>query len=168
MQVNAQPAGCIQCSIRKRARHFNGIQYNKCFFIIQSPPPMLPLRILCPMKFRALFTETLTDAHLETHLEMRFWGRFRAISEGENSWSRNMADGPRHNAQVGRGSHARAALGLQIIKQYPRPEQVELKVVADVPGSWFGGTLNTNERCENCCECYRAAGARLGDLVRSS
>ena len=35
-------------------------------FIIQSPPrPMLPPRILGPMKFRALFTETLTDAHLE-------------------------------------------------------------------------------------------------------
>ena len=60
-----------------------------------------------------------------------------------------MADGPRHKSAAGRTLEQ---LGLQIIKQYPGPEQVELKVVADVPGSWFGGTLNTNERRE----CYRA------------
>ena len=29
---------------------------------------------------------------------------------------------------------------VEIIKQYPGPEQVELKVIVNIPGSWFGGT----------------------------
>ena len=30
------------------------------------------------------------------------------------------------------------ALGVEQIKQYPGPQQVELKVEVEVPGSWFG------------------------------
>ena len=38
------------------------------------------------------------------------------------------------------------AAGFEIIKQYPGEEQVRLKVVVEIPGSWFGGALTTNER----------------------
>ena len=40
---------------------------------------------------------------------------------------------------------AAARLGVEIIKQYPAREQVELKVKVQIPGSWFGG-LTTAER----------------------
>ena len=32
------------------------------------------------------------------------------------------------------------SLGVDIIKQYNGQEQVDLKVVVSIPGSWFGGT----------------------------
>ena len=42
---------------------------------------------------------------------------------------------------------------VEIIKQYPGPEQVELKVINEIPGAWFGGTstgaLNPSERREH-------------------
>ena len=40
------------------------------------------------------------------------------------------------------------AFGVDRIKQYPGPEQVELSVLVDVPGSWFGGALTSGERRE--------------------
>ena len=44
------------------------------------------------------------------------------------------------------------SLGVQVIKQYPGQEQVDLKVVVQIPGSWFGGTasgaLSASERRE--------------------
>ena len=43
--------------------------------------------------------------------------------------------------------------GFDLIKQYPAEEQVRLKVVIDVPGSWFGagqlGSLSASERKDN-------------------
>ena len=43
-------------------------------------------------------------------------------------------------------------LGIQLIKQYPGQEQVDLAVTVEVPGSWFGGTasgsLGSGERKE--------------------
>ena len=39
-------------------------------------------------------------------------------------------------------------LGVQLIKQYPAQEQAELKVRAQVPGSWFGGQLTAAEKSE--------------------
>lgn len=45
-----------------------------------------------------------------------------------------------------------SSLGVQVIKQYPGQEQVDVKVVVQIPGSWFGGTasgaLNASERRE--------------------
>ena len=38
------------------------------------------------------------------------------------------------------------AFGVDIIKQYPGQEQVDLSVLVEIPGSWFGGALTTNER----------------------
>jgi hypothetical protein len=37
---------------------------------------------------------------------------------------------------------------VEFVKQYPGPEQVDprLCVEIEVPGSWFGGTLNASER----------------------
>jgi hypothetical protein len=35
---------------------------------------------------------------------------------------------------------------VEFVKQYPGPEQVDLCVEIEVPGSWFGGTLNATER----------------------
>eukprot|EP00966_Prymnesium_polylepis_P104266 2414760-Prymnesium_polylepis.1 len=44
------------------------------------------------------------------------------------------------------------AKGFELIKQYKGDEQVRLKVVIEVPGSWFGGgaagSLTTGERKE--------------------
>ena len=44
------------------------------------------------------------------------------------------------------------AAGFELIKQYPGEEQVRLKVVVEIPGSWFGsgaaGSLNAGERAE--------------------
>ena len=49
-----------------------------------------------------------------------------------------------------------SATGFELIKQYPGEEQVRLKVVVEIPGSWFGsgvaGSLTANERAEK----YRA------------
>ena len=49
-----------------------------------------------------------------------------------------------------------SAAGFELIKQYPGEEQVRLKVVVEIPGSWFGsgvaGSLTANERAEK----YRA------------
>ena len=38
------------------------------------------------------------------------------------------------------------AFGVDIIKQYPGQEQVDLSVLVEITGSWFGGALTTNER----------------------
>ena len=35
---------------------------------------------------------------------------------------------------------------VEIVKQYPDQAQVDLCVEIEVPGSWFGGTLNASER----------------------
>ena len=44
------------------------------------------------------------------------------------------------------------AAGFELIKQYPGEEQVRLKVMVEIPGSWFGsggaGSLNAGERAE--------------------
>ena len=49
-----------------------------------------------------------------------------------------MADvGPWPMAVAARRPLAQTALGVDIIKQYPGPEQIELKVVNHIPGSWF-------------------------------
>ena len=43
---------------------------------------------------------------------------------------------------------AAARLGMELIKQYPAKEQAELKVKVKIPGSWFGGSLTSEERKE--------------------
>jgi hypothetical protein len=46
--------------------------------------------------------------------------------------------------------YTQTALGVDIIKQYLGPEQIELKVTVQIPGSWFGGSaqgaLTASER----------------------
>ena len=39
-------------------------------------------------------------------------------------------------------------LGVELIKQYGAQEQAELKVRAQISGSWFGGQLTAEERRE--------------------
>ncbi len=55
-----------------------------------------------------------------------------------------MAGGDGREAMDG-GREAMARF-VEFVKQYPGPEQVDLCVETEVPGSWFGGTLNATER----------------------
>jgi hypothetical protein len=55
-----------------------------------------------------------------------------------------MAGGGGREAMDG-GREAMARF-VESVKQYPGPEQVDLCVEIEVPGSWFGGTLNATER----------------------
>ena len=55
-----------------------------------------------------------------------------------------MAGGGGREAMDG-GREAMARF-VEFVKQYPGPEQVDLCVETEVPGSWFGGTLNASER----------------------
>ena len=40
------------------------------------------------------------------------------------------------------------ALGAEIIHEYAGQEQVDLAVVVDIPGSWFGGGMAASEKKE--------------------
>ena len=40
---------------------------------------------------------------------------------------------------------AAARLGVQLIRQFPAKEQAELKVKVQIPGSWFGGSLEQGQ-----------------------
>jgi hypothetical protein len=55
-----------------------------------------------------------------------------------------MAGGGGREAMDG-GREAMARF-VEFVKQYPGPEQVDLCVEIEVPGSWFGGNLNATER----------------------
>ena len=62
------------------------------------------------------------------------------------------------------------AFGVDIIKQYPGQEQVDLSVLVEIPGSWFGGALTTNERRDKYeaqavefTEVYEFFRVRLGE-----
>ena len=44
------------------------------------------------------------------------------------------------------GGREAMARFVEFVKQYPGPEQVDLCVEIEVPGSWFEGTLNATER----------------------
>ena len=52
--------------------------------------------------------------------------------------------------KASRGPALATFSGFELIKQYPAEEQVRLKVIVDIPGSWFGaghlGALNASER----------------------
>lgn len=52
----------------------------------------------------------------------------RIVDADDYTWIDDMAD--RRKGLL--------ALGVEQIKQYPGPQQVELKVEVEVPGSWFG------------------------------
>ena len=56
-------------------------------------------------------------------------------------------DGRRRRAR-GDGGRARGdgQIRREFVKQHPGPEQVDLCVEIEVPGSWFGGNLNATER----------------------
>ena len=58
---------------------------------------------------------------------------------------------------------AAARLGVELIKQYPAREQVELKVKVQIPGSWFGG-LTAAERAVK----YWAQAAESADAHKFS
>jgi len=51
----------------------------------------------------------------------------RIVDADDYTWIDDMAD--RRKGLL--------ALGVEQIKQYPGPQQVELKVEVEVPGSWF-------------------------------
>lgn len=81
-------------------------------------------------------------------------------TERNSEWS-DLVRGRRGMAEAGSKPGSLESLGVDLIKQYAAPEQVDLKVVVDMPGSWFGGMTSGSLSASEKRDSYEAQGRRV-------